>query len=416
MSLRANFNWVLFGNLLFSLSQWGIFIVLTRVSSPEAVGHFALGLAISGPVFYLLGLDLRAVQATDARRDYLLQEYFGLTLILLPIGFVFIVGIVVVAQLGDATMIVLAVALAKGAESVSLVFYGASQQAEQMDRIAKSMMLRGITGVLLLGLLVGLTGNVLAGVLGLALAWTAVLLTYDIPSGKRLQGMEPAVEGSGSFRPFLNARRAWSLTRLAWPAGLNRAIASVSFNTPRYLVQGFLGAAQLGVFSTVGYVMRIVDLVSHSLAGVLLPRLSKYFAAGRSSAFWRLLLRTTGLATGLGLLALVGAFLVGEEVLTLTYGAEYADGPLLQRLVVAGILVTAARFLSAAIMATRHIRLRTLITAATAGVVLVTGLVLVPEQGLIGAANSVVIAYGLRVVASLVVLRRIVPKVAGAVG
>jgi O-antigen/teichoic acid export membrane protein len=410
-SLRSNFNWVLFGNILFALSQWSIFVVLTRFSTQEAVGHFALGLAISGPIFFLLGLDLRAVQATDARGDYSLGEYVGLTLALVPLGYLLVLGVVLVFDLGAAAWVVLAVALAKAIEAISLVFYGAAQQAEQMDRIARSLVLRGLTGVVALGLVLGLTDNVPAGVIGLAAAWATILLVHDIPSARNLQS--PTGEPIGAVRPALRRERARSLTRLAWPAGINRAVASLSLNTPRYLVQGFLGAAQLGVFSAVGYVMRIVDLVSNALTGVVMPRLAKYYVAGRRSAFWQLLAKSTGLATGLGLLMLMGAVLVGEQALSFFYGSEYADGPLLVQLVLAGIIVTAARFLSAAILAARHIRLRTLITVATTVLVLAVGVVLIPRQGLMGAANSLLIAYGLRVIVSLAVLVRIVPRGGG---
>src|SRR6516165_2263483 len=79
--LRINLLWTLAGNVIYAASQWGMLILLAKLSGPETVGQFALGLAITAPVFMLTNLQLRAVQATDARRDFLAGDYLALRLI-----------------------------------------------------------------------------------------------------------------------------------------------------------------------------------------------------------------------------------------------------------------------------------------------------------------------------------------------
>ncbi len=67
LSLRRNFAWNLLGETSYSLGQWLLLVLLARLQSPEIVGQFAYALAVTAPVYLLVGLNLRVVQATDAR-------------------------------------------------------------------------------------------------------------------------------------------------------------------------------------------------------------------------------------------------------------------------------------------------------------------------------------------------------------
>ena len=85
LSLRANFSWTFVGNIVYSFAQWGMLIVLARLGSPELVGQFSLGLAITAPVIMLTNMQLRAIQVTDTREEYTFGDYLGLKLFQLPL-------------------------------------------------------------------------------------------------------------------------------------------------------------------------------------------------------------------------------------------------------------------------------------------------------------------------------------------
>ena len=145
LSLRANFSWTFVGNVFYAGCQWGMLALLTKLVSPEMVGQFALGLAITAPVMLFASLQLRTVQATDARREYLFGDYLGLQLITTALALLVIVAVVLLAGYHwEAALVILAVGMAKAFESISDVFYGLLQQHERMDRIAKSKMIKGL--------------------------------------------------------------------------------------------------------------------------------------------------------------------------------------------------------------------------------------------------------------------------------
>jgi O-antigen/teichoic acid export membrane protein len=142
LSLRSNFSWTLAGNVVYAGCQWGMLVVLAKFGSPEKVGQFALGLAVTAPIIMFSNLQLRAIQATDARREYRFGHYLALRLATMALALFVIVGIACTYRL-ESALVILAVGLSKAFESLSDVVYGLLQFHERMDRIALSMMIKG---------------------------------------------------------------------------------------------------------------------------------------------------------------------------------------------------------------------------------------------------------------------------------
>jgi O-antigen/teichoic acid export membrane protein len=187
LTLRMNFLWALSGNVLYAASQWGILVALAKLGTPQMVGEFALALAITAPVMIGTGLSLRGVQATDAAAEYLFGDYLLLRLLTTCMAGLLIAGIVWLSGYGWHTAaIILIVGMAKGFESISDVFFGLLQQHERMDRIALSMMIKGILSLAAITSAVYLSGDLLLGACGVAAAWALILVFYDISNGARV--------------------------------------------------------------------------------------------------------------------------------------------------------------------------------------------------------------------------------------
>src|SRR5262249_4902303 len=168
LGFRTNLAWTLLGNTAYAASQWAILILLAKLSTPEMVGQFALGLAITAPVFMLTNLQLRAVQATDARHEFPFGDYLVLRLITTVLAWLAVAGVVLIGgSRGETALVILAFALAKGIESLSDIIYGLLQQHERMDRIALSLMLKGLLTLGVLAAAITLTGRTLWATLGL---------------------------------------------------------------------------------------------------------------------------------------------------------------------------------------------------------------------------------------------------------
>jgi len=376
-------------------------VVLAKLTSPEKVGQFTLGLAITTPVIMFTNLQLRAAQATDAKHQYRFGDYLALRIITTALALLIIVGIVSLAGYREEiALVILVVGLAKAFESISDVFYGLLQQHERMDRIAKSMMIKGLLSLVALGLGVQLTGSIVWGTLGLALVWALILLCYDIRSGawilgsrRTSVGLKPPREAGpvSELRPTLSIETLRRLTRLTLPLGFVMLLISLNPNIPRYFVEGYLGERELGIFAALAYIMVAGNTVVNALGTAAAPRLAKYYAEGMTEAFNALLLKLAGMGMLLGVAGVLVAYVAGSEVLTLLYGPAYATyvGVFIWLMIAAGIQYVAA-FLGYGITAARYFKVQVPLHAGVAAVTGVACTVLVPYHGFYGAASAVI--------------------------
>ena len=204
LSLRRNFSWTLLGNVVYAGCQWAILVVLAKLATPEMLGRFALGLAVTAPVAMLANLALRPLQATDARGEYDFGHYLALRCITTPIAIAVIVGIAAFGSYPcQAALVIVAVGLAKAFESFSDAFYGLMQRRERLDLIARSMLIKSPLSVLAMAAAVWTTGDVFWGAAALAATRLLVLVGYDAPSASAIM----ATSKTGAVPTYLSSRK-----------------------------------------------------------------------------------------------------------------------------------------------------------------------------------------------------------------
>jgi O-antigen/teichoic acid export membrane protein len=404
LSLRSNFAWVLTGNAVFAICQWGMIVALAKMGSSIMVGQFSLGLAIATPILMFSNFDLRAVQATDASREYRFSEYLRLRVVM-TLGA--LLAITAIAWFGRyerrTAMIILAVALAKAVETLSDIHYGLFQLNGRLDQTGRSMMLRGLASLAALSTGLYLSRDVLWACILVAASWLGVLWFFDIRRGRQLiaTGEKPA-----ATRQSRGLRRQWRLACIALPMGMVTAIASLNLHMPRYFIHARMGDHQLGVFSALAYATIALTLVGDSLGHCAIPRLSRLYAERRIVAFRKLLLTLLAAGCGVGIagLAIAGGF--GACLLRVFYSREYAaHSHVFLLLVTAAAIHFAASMLTSGITSARCFRIQVplylLVTASTA-----FGCARwVPAMGLAGGALAVIAGAVVRLLLAALVVR-----------
>lgn len=420
LTLRRNFSWTFTGNLIYAASQWGMLVVLAKLGSPEMVGQFTLGLAVTAPVIMFTNLQLRGIQATDAKGDYVFSDYLGLRLIGTGLALLIIAGITLKAGYRlETSLVILAIALAKAFESITDVFNGLIQQHERMDRIAIALMIKGPLSLLLLAIGVSLTGSVVGGAIGLAIAWGLVLGGWDIRNGRLILNnsshqregenllvadAEPA-KSQNPLYPRWHRKTLSKLVLLALPLGFVMMLISLNTNIPRYFIERYLGERELGIFAAMSYLMVVGSMVVSALAESASPRLAKYYAAGNSTAFRTLLLKLVGVGLMLGMGGVFVAVVAGKPILTLLYRPEYAErADLFAWLMVAAGMGYVSSFLGYGMTAARYFRVQMPLFVLVTGSCAIACFWLIPTQGVRGAAIALIIGAIVQVVFSLGVI------------
>lgn len=394
MSLRTSAAWTFAGNAVYAAAQWGMVAGLARMGTPADVGLITLALALTAPVFLLMGLQLRSVQATDARQQHPFSSYLRLRLLGMALALVSCGVLSVVYP--EATGALLWLGLAKTFEGISDVLYGLMQRSERLDWVSGATLLRGLFG---LGfLLVGyrLTHNVAAAAAGLAIANGLVLLLLDWPRARKL-GADARAQLTG---PALR-----SLLRVSWPLGLVMGLISLGAALPRLFVEHMMGQANLGLYGALVYIPLAGSVVVNALGTVLTVRLSRAYASGNVRGFLKLALQfgviTAGLGTGLILVAVVA----GQPLLRLVYGPVYAhEQASFVWLAVSGAVGYVAAASGFATTAARRFFEQLPLFVVVTAVLALSGWLLVPRLGLTGAALSALIGSLVQLVGSVLIV------------
>ncbi len=411
VSLRRNISWTFAGNAIYAACQWGMLVVLARLGSAEVVGQFTLGLAIAAPVIMFANLQLRGVQATDARGEYDFSDYLGLRLLTTAAALVVILGIVVASGYRGATATVIGlVALAKAAETVSDAFYGLQQQHERMRTIALSMIVKGIASLAVLGVVMLLTHSIVLAVVGLAIAWTVVLVAYDMRRGASL--LRSVAARRDALRPRWDVATLRSLAWTALPLGVTMGLISLNTNIPRYIIEREYSTEQLGVFAALTYLIVLGTTVVGAMGQSMSPRLARYYAAGDRPAFTRLLGRFSAACAVLGVGGVIVASVAGEWALGLVYGPVYAaHAETLVLLMMAAGVAYVGSSLGYGMTAARRFAVQAPLFLGVAAVTFVASLALIPRFGINGAALAILAASVAQLTGSAAIVARSVATI-----
>ena len=404
-ALQANFCWALAGNLVYAISQWGMIVALAKFGNVLMVGQFSLGLAIVTPVLMFSNFDLRAVQATDARRQYRFADYLYLRGVLTLAALAAITAIVWFGKYeGRTRAVILALALAKSVETLSDIHYGLFQLNDRLDRTGQSMMLRGVLSLVAISAGLYFTGDVFWGCIGVAAGWLGVLLLFDFRRGR---GIVAQTERQFEAPPAEFGQKKRLLT-LALPLGLVTTLAAVNLHMPRYFVEASMGERSLGVFSAMAYATIALTLIGDSIGSCVVPRLARLYAASRVNEYRARLLRLLVAGSAIGVCGLLVARAIGPWFLTAFYNRTYAaQAPVFTLLMTAAAIHFAASMLNCGITSARCFGIQVPIYAIVAGTTALSCARWVKTMGLAGAALGVICGATVRLVLCAAVVARL---------
>lgn len=410
LSLKSNFIWTVVGNVFYAGCQAGMLFIIAKLGTPEMVGRLALALAICAPIIIFSNLKLRNVQATDAKGEYEFGHYLALRIVSTALAMVVIVMIALMPRYrGEIGLIIIAIGIAKGFETLSDIFYGLFQQYEHMDRIAISMMIKGVVSLTVQAIILYFTRSLLYSTLGMAAVWALIFCLYDVSNSIRI--LNAASDGKPHFisrsnisliKPIWDRKRMLHLTWQTLPLGLAVMVGSLNTNVPRYFLEYHVGIHDLGIYVAMANLLVASGTIISALGQSASPRMAIYYASNNRSAFYKLLHKLIGIGLVIGVAGVILVVFAGKQILTILYKPEYAcEMSVFVLLSIVVGLRYAYVFLGTALSAMRQFHVQFPIHAISLGFLVLLCIFFIPSKGLTGAAwammGSVVIegiAYG----------------------
>lgn len=413
LSLKKNFSWTILGNVIYAICQWGMLVVLAKLGSAEIVGQFTLALAVIAPVIMITNMQLRGVQATDAKNKYLLSDYMAVRLFSSIVAVCIIVLILHFGHFDKAVFLVIYILLlAKFMESFSDVFYGFFQQHEKMSLIAKSMIIKGIFSVLVMAVVFYFSSSLPWALFGILCSWTLGLVFYDWRMSRYLLNVTGCSDGGSLitmlFLSLLRRRRVlFRIIALAFPLGVVMGVISLNSNIPRYAIEKYLGIRDLGIFAALSYAVIAVSMFMQALGQTVTPRMARYFSDHDMLSFQKLLRKMVSVNFAIGLLGVLVILFYGEEVLLFIYTPEYAVfSNLFTVLMISATLSGVASALGYAMTAARQFNVQIPLFLVVLMSTFLSSLFLIPHFKLYGAAMALIISAFIQIIGGVFIIRK----------
>lgn len=398
--LRANVGWMLAGNLCQGFTQWLLVVALAKMGTIEMVGSFTLGLAIGLPVLMFGSLSLRSIQITDCKGSYRFLDYLSLRLATALTSLIVIASIAISARYSSAVVFaVTLIGAAKAVENVSDIFYGLLQREERMAGIAISVTIRGLLSLCALSVGIWLTRSLVWGAVGMLASSVLTLFGFDLPRSLALLDIRLSAvlrECRAYGRALLDGRAHQRLATLAFaglPLGAVLMLVSLNLNLPRYFIEHNLGIRELGIFASLTNLLAVGNVVTNAIGQGAAPRLAKYFEAAKLRDFRALMTTIVAASLAIGATGFLGAVLFGRQVLAIVYRPEYSTHQdILVWLMAASGFFYLGSTLGCAVTAVKCFAPQLPLFAIAAAATAVSSMVLVPSQGLRGAALAILIS------------------------
>jgi O-antigen/teichoic acid export membrane protein len=396
VSLKVNFSWALLGNLSYGACQWLMIVIIAKLGTPEMVGRFGLAFAVSAPLVMFANLNLRVVQATDAKHEYSFGNYLTLRIIMLVGVFCIITGLSMISSYSiEVRWVIIVVSLAKILESLSDVYFGLFQKHECMYNICISLLVKGLASLVLLSIGLYITKNLVWGVIGVAIGFLLVLVFYDIPFANRVVHNSYSVSrNDDSLCPVWDKGALKKLVCLTLPLGIATLLASLLSNIPRYFIESMLGERALGIFTAMAFVMTIGVRMVNALGESASPRLAKYYVLREMKKYRMLLFKLIVMSAVLGILGVLVANFAGKALLTIIYRPEYGEyNQVFIYLMIAAVVNYVALSLQHGMNTVRIFKSQPIVFGISSLALSLACWLLIPYQGLLGAAIAIIIGF-----------------------
>jgi len=201
------------------------------------------------------------------------------------------------------------------------------------------------------------------------------------------------------------SERLLRLAKLAAPVGIVSALGALNVNIPRYFLERYRGAGELGIFAALAYAVVVFGLVVNALGQSAVVRLSRNFAENRMGEYVGLIKRMSLIGVGVAAAGMALALVFGRTALRLAYGQIYANclGLLLLFILTSGVNAVGS-FLSYGMTAARRFKAQLPVFGATLASCGLASWILIPRWGMYGAAGALIVSALTQMIGSFTVV------------
>ena len=378
---KTTLIWLIIGNVIKSLTQWGLLVLLIKYYTTKEVGIFTYALALASPVFVLTNMQLKSLLVVEPSGETdNFKIYHAVRCMTSGLTFAgLMVYAIISSNLGG---IVVGVFLYKVVESLIDIIYGYYQKKDMMIRMSKF----DITKTVIVLLVCLLTTIVLRKIeftllsLVVASALFYVIISYDV---------NKVLSRQDSFC----WTKVYDIIKKAFPLGISICIASYMTNYPRLALQNICGPEMLAYFGAYAYLVAGIFQINIPFHIFLRQRLSTSYQHSDIRDFRRKVNLSILFFIGMGAFLVVVFLLGGERIICFLYNKEYAVySEVLILLIIAETINRVSGILSTAVLSFNIYTKQAIISGFSLAVVVLLSGVVISKYGIWGGGYVCIVA------------------------
>ena len=378
---KTTLVWLMTGNLVKSLTQWGLLVLLIKYYTTKEVGIFTYALALASPVFVLTNMQLKSLLVVEPQGE---TNYFRIyhAVRCMTSGLTFI-GLMVYSIISSHLgWIVVGVFLYKVVESLIDIIYGYYQKNDMMIWMSKFDIAK--TVIVLLACLI--TTIVLRKI-------EFTLLSLVITSAFFYGIIYYDVNKLFYKQDSLCWTKIYEIVKKAFPLGVSICIASYMTNYPRLAMQHICGPEMLAYFGAYAYLVAGIFQINIPFHIFLRQRLSTSYQHSDIRDFRRKVNLSILFFIGMGAFLAIVFLLGGERIISILYNKEYAVySDVLIVLIIAETINRISGILSTAVLSFNIYTKQAIISGFSFAVVVLLSGVMISKYGIWGGGYLCIVA------------------------
>lgn len=312
--MAKNFIWNTIGTGFNSFNSLFFLIIVTRINGIENAGIFSIAYATSTILYTLALYSGRLCQVTDIENKIKDKDYIAnraLTCMIMAICAAVYLGIKQYAPF--KTGVFVALAIFKGIEAFSDILYGVMQKNGVLYKAGMSLTAKGFIGVVCFGVIDYFTKNLIIAATSLLIINLLILIIYDyfIVSKKLIDNSSK-----------INKENVLSIIKSEFFVFVNSFAGIYILNAPKYAIDSYLSDHLQAIY---GYIMMpatVMTLFTQFIVMPVLGKLKDLYAKKDFKTFKSLIFKIKLIVLAFGGFAVLAAFLLGPEFLSLIYGEK----------------------------------------------------------------------------------------------
>lgn len=313
---KSSYVWNMAGSMLMAFQSVIMLMILTRTAGLNASGIFTIAYA-NANLFLTIGkYGMRNFQVSDTLHKYSFSEYRDSRLIsTFAMILVSVLYLLYTSSVNDysleKSMVILWMCLFKVPDAFEDVYYGEYQRNVRLDIASKAMTFRITLTILLFGILLIVTGQLLHSLI-ISTIFTYVLMVYLLMITK----------DSFHFNSPSGKKKTGALLRECFPLFAGSFLSFYIGNAPKYAIDATLSDELQACYGFIAMPVFVIGLLNGFVFNPMLYKISRMWQDKNIGKFLKNVGFQILVVAGITIVCLAGAYLIGIPALSLLYNTD----------------------------------------------------------------------------------------------